>query len=143
MDVIRNIEAGYLKSEIPDFGPGDTVRVSVRVVEGEKTRSQIFQGVVIARSGGGTRESLTLRKISNGVAVERIFPLHSPNLQSIEVVRRGRVRRAKLTYLRGRKGRSARIRERSLSQVRRRATEKPKASPPAKAEETPPAANES
>ncbi|MBD3237219.1 MAG: 50S ribosomal protein L19 [Candidatus Eisenbacteria bacterium] len=121
MDVIRNIESGDLKPGIPDFGPGDTVRVSVRVVEGEKQRLQLFQGVVIGRRGGGTRESITVRKISDGVAVERIFPIHSPNLQAIEVVRRGRVRRAKLTYLRGRKGRSARIREQSLAQAAKRA----------------------
>ena len=111
MDVIRSIEAAYLK-EIPDFGPGDTIRISVRVVEGEKTRSQVFQGVVTARSSSGAKETVTLRKISDGVAIERIFPIHSPNLQTLEVLRRGKVRRAKLTYLRGRKGKSARIRER-------------------------------
>lgn len=111
MDVIRNIESGQLKKEIPVLTPGDTLKVSVRVVEGEKTRSQIFQGVLIARSNSGARATITLRKVSDGVAVERIFPIHSPNVQSIEIVRHGRVRRARLTYLRGRKGRSARIRE--------------------------------
>jgi len=111
MDVFRNIEAPYLKKDIPQFGPGDTVRVSVRVVEGQKVRTQAFQGVVLARGGTGARETFTVRKISEGVAVERIFPLHSPNIEKIEVVRRGRVRRAKLTYLRGRKGKSARIKE--------------------------------
>jgi large subunit ribosomal protein L19 len=113
MDVLRNIEAPHIKSKVPDFGPGDTVRIAVRVVEGDKVRSQLFQGVVIARAHSGARESFTVRKVSEGVAVERIFPLHSPNVTTIEVVRRGRVRRAKLTYMRGRKGRSARIRERS------------------------------
>jgi large subunit ribosomal protein L19 len=111
MDVIRNIEAPHLRQDIPDFKVGDTVRLAVRVVEGDKVRQQPFQGVVMARERTGTRETFTVRKITDGVAIERIFPLHSPNLQSIEVVRRGRVRRAKLTYLRGRKGKSARIRE--------------------------------
>jgi large subunit ribosomal protein L19 len=113
MDVLRNIEAPHIKTKVPVFGPGDTVRIAVRVVEGDKVRSQLFQGVVIARAHSGVRESFTVRKVSEGVAVERIFPLHSPNVTGIEVVRRGRVRRAKLTYMRGRKGRSARIRERS------------------------------
>lgn len=117
MDFVRNIEARQLKGEIPVFGPGDTVQVAVRVVEGEKVRSQLFQGVVVARNNSGLRETVTVRKISDGVAVERIFPIHSPNVTAIEVVRRGRVRRAKLTYLRGRKGKSARIRERSLEQT--------------------------
>lgn len=112
MDVLRNIEAPHLKTEVPVFGPGDTVRIAVRVVEGDKVRSQIFQGVVIARAHSGARESFTVRKVSEGVAVERVFPLHSPNVTGIEIVRRGRVRRAKLTYMRERKGRSARIRER-------------------------------
>ena len=114
MDVLRNVEAPHLKGELPRFQPGDTVRVAVRVVEGEKVRAQVFQGVVMARCGSGTRETFTVRKISDGVAVERVFPVHSPNVTDIEVVRRGRVRRSKLTYLRGRKGKSARIRERAL-----------------------------
>ncbi len=113
MDVIRNIEAPHLKQDVPEFGPGDTVRVRVRVVEGEKVRQQAFQGVVIARSHSGTGETFTVRKVSDGVGIERIFPLHSPNVEGIEVVRRGRVRRAKLTYLRGRTGKGARIREKS------------------------------
>jgi len=113
MDVIRNIEAPHLKQDVPDFGPGDTVRVRVRVVEGEKVRQQAFQGVVIARSHSGTGETFTVRKVSDGVGIERIFPLHSPNVEGIEVVRRGRVRRAKLTYLRGRTGKKARIREKA------------------------------
>ncbi|MBM3318579.1 MAG: 50S ribosomal protein L19 [Candidatus Eisenbacteria bacterium] len=118
MEVLRNIEARQLKAEIPGFAPGDTVQVAVRVVEGEKVRSQLFQGVVVARNNSGLRETVTVRKISDGVAVERIFPIHSPNVTAIEVVRHGRVRRAKLTYLRGRKGKSARIRERSQDQGR-------------------------
>jgi large subunit ribosomal protein L19 len=113
MDVIRNIEAPHLKQDVPEFGPGDTVRVRVRVVEGEKVRQQAFQGVVIARCHSGTGETFTVRKVTDGVGIERIFPLHSPNVEGIEVVRRGRVRRAKLTYLRGRTGKSARIREKA------------------------------
>jgi len=119
MDSLGNIEARQLKTDIPEFGPGDTVQVAVRVVEGEKVRSQFFQGVVVARNNSGARETVTVRKISEGVAVERIFPIHSPNVTTIEVVRRGRVRRAKLTFLRGRKGRSARIRERAAEQTKR------------------------
>jgi large subunit ribosomal protein L19 len=134
MDVLRNIEAPHLKADVPDFGPGDTVRVAVRVVEGEKVRAQIFQGVVIARDNAGSRETVTVRKISEGVAVERVFPIHSPNVTGIEVVRRGRVRRAKLTYLRGRKGRSARIRERG----RERGGQTVAPPPSAAADETPP-----
>ena len=111
MDVIRNIEAPHLKQGVPEFGPGDTVRIRVRVVEGEKVRQQAFQGVVIARSHSGTSETFTVRKVSDGVGIERIFPLNSPNVEGIEVIRRGRVRRAKLTYLRGRTGKGARIRE--------------------------------
>jgi large subunit ribosomal protein L19 len=119
MDSLGNIEARQLKTDIPAFGPGDTVQIAVRVVEGEKVRSQFFQGVVVARNNSGARETVTVRKISEGVAVERIFPIHSPNVTTIEVVRRGRVRRAKLTFLRGRKGRSARIRERAAEQTKR------------------------
>lgn len=111
MDVIRNIEASQLKQDVPEFGPGDTIRVGVRVVEGEKIRQQMFQGVVLSRSCSGASETFTMRKISDGVGIERIFPLHSPNLESIQVVRRGKVRRAKLTFLRDRKGKSARIKE--------------------------------
>ena len=111
MDVIRNIEASQLKQDIPDFGPGDTIRVSVRVVEGEKIRQQLFQGVVLSRDSSGSSETFTMRKVSDGVGIERIFPLHSPNLESIKVIRRGKVRRAKLNFLRSRKGKSARIKE--------------------------------
>jgi large subunit ribosomal protein L19 len=109
---LQNVERPYLKSDIPAFRAGDTVRVHVRVVEGNKQRIQMFQGVVIARRGGGTRESCTVRKISSSIGVERVFPLHSPVLDKIEVIRRGKVRRAKLYYLRGLRGKAARIEER-------------------------------
>lgn len=99
-------------SELPDFGPGDVLRVMVRVREGEKVRLQAFEGVCLGRRGGGINETVTVRKISQGVGVERIFPLHSPNLAELIVVRRGRVRRAKLYYLRERSGKAARIKER-------------------------------
>ena len=106
------IDKASLRDDIPDFGPGDTVKVHARVVEGNKERIQIFQGVVIARKGGGTRESFTVRKISGGIGVERVFPLHSPSIDKIEVVRHGKVRRAKLYYLRELRGKAARIEER-------------------------------
>ncbi|MDX1382678.1 MAG: 50S ribosomal protein L19 [Thermoanaerobaculia bacterium] len=109
---LQQVELPYLKSDVPEFRAGDTVKVHVRVVEGQKERIQVFQGVVIARRGGGTRETFTVRKISGGVAVERIFPLHSPSIAKIEVARRGKVRRAKLYYLRDRRGKAARIEER-------------------------------
>lgn len=112
MDQLASVERPYLKDEIPDFRAGDTVRVHVRVVEGEKERIQVFQGVVIARRGSGTRESFTVRKISSAIGVERVFPLHSPVIDRIEVVRRGKVRRAKLYYLRNLRGKAARIEER-------------------------------
>ena len=100
------------KRKVPDFGPGDTLRVNVKVVEGERTRVQAYEGVCIGRAGGGVNENFTVRKISYGEGVERVFPVHSPLIDSIEVVRRGRVRRAKLYYLRGRRGKAARIAER-------------------------------
>ena len=112
MNELQRVENAYKKSVIPEFRPGDTVRVHVRVVEGDKERIQIFQGVVIGRRGGGTRESFTVRKISGGVGVERIFPLHSPSIDRIELLRRGKVRRAKLYYLRELRGKAARIEER-------------------------------
>jgi len=105
------IEQPFLRTDLPAFRPGDTVKVHVRVVEGNRERVQVFQGVVIARSGGGIRETFTVRKISFGVGVERTFPLHSPTIAKIEVLSRGRVRRAKLYYLRERRGKRARIRE--------------------------------
>jgi len=105
------IEAPRLRDDLPDFRPGDTLRVHVRVAEAGRERIQVFQGVVIRRRGGGLRESFTVRKISFGVGVERTFPLHSPTISRIEVMSRGRVRRAKLYYLRDRRGKRARIRE--------------------------------
>ena len=112
MDILQLIENEQLKKDVPDFRPGDTVRVHVRVVEAERERIQIFEGVVIARSGGGVRETFTVRKVTQGVGVERTFPLHSPRVAEIQVIRRGKVRRAKLYYLRDRVGRAARIKER-------------------------------
>ena len=111
MNTVDQIEAAYLRDDIPDFAPGDTVRVHVRVIEGGRERVQIFEGVVIARSGGGVRETFTVRKISFGVGVERIFPVHAPIIQKIEVTRKGDVRRAKLYYLRDRVGKATRIKE--------------------------------
>lgn len=111
MNTVDQIESAYLRDDIPDFAPGDTVRVNVRVVEGGRERVQLYEGVVIARNGGGARASFTVRKLSFGVGVERIFPLHAPIIQSIEVMRRGDVRRAKLYYLRDRVGKAARIKE--------------------------------
>jgi large subunit ribosomal protein L19 len=111
MERLRAIEREGLKTNIPDFSAGDTLRVMVRVREGEKERLQAFEGICIARRGGGISESFTVRKISAGVGVERIFPLHSPSISAIEVVRKGRVRRAKLYFLRRLAGKAARIRE--------------------------------
>ena len=112
MDVVEKLDAEGLKDGVPAFRAGDRVKVRVRVVEGEKTRIQVFEGDVISRRGGtGLRATFTVRKTSDGVGVERIFPLHSPSLEQIEVVRRGRVRRAKLYYLRELSGKKARIRE--------------------------------
>jgi len=105
------IESEYLRDDIPDFRPGDTIKVHVRVVEGSRERIQVFQGVVIARKGGGTRETFTVRKISFGIGVERTFPLHSPIISKIEVVMKGRVKRAKLYYLRDRVGKAAKVKE--------------------------------
>ncbi|HOI14984.1 MAG TPA: 50S ribosomal protein L19 [Geobacteraceae bacterium] len=111
MNTIDRIEFEQMKKNIPSFKPGDTVKVQVKIVEGDKTRVQAFQGVVIKRQNGGIRESFTVRKISNGIGVERCFPLHSPSLEAIEVITRGQVRRAKLYYLRKLRGKAARIRE--------------------------------
>ena len=112
MTDLQQVELPYLKTDLPEFRAGDSVRVHVRVVEGEKERVQIFQGVVIARRGSGTRETFTVRKMSGGISVERIFPVHSPSVTQIEVFRRGKVRRAKLHYLRSLRGKAARIEER-------------------------------
>jgi large subunit ribosomal protein L19 len=111
MKVTDLIDNESLRDDIPDFAPGDEVKVHVRVVEGNKERVQVFQGYVIGRQGGGLQETYTVRKLSYGVGVERTFPLHTPTVTKIEVVKRGDVRRAKLYYLRGRTGRAARIRE--------------------------------
>jgi large subunit ribosomal protein L19 len=117
MNIIEQLEKEQVaalskKRKVPEFGPGDTVRVNVKVVEGERSRVQAYEGVCIGRAGGGLNENFTVRKISYGEGVERVFPIHSPLIDSIEVVRRGRVRRAKLYYLRGRRGKAARIAER-------------------------------
>lgn len=109
--LIQEIEKAQRKESVPDFGPGDTVRVHVKVVEGGKERVQIFEGTVLGRKEGGSRASFLVRKISNGFGVERSFLLHSPRLDKIEVTRRGLVRRAKLFYLRGKVGKSARVKE--------------------------------
>ncbi len=111
MDVIRQIEEEQLRDDLPEVNPGDTVRVMVRVVEGEKERLQPFEGVCIARKGGGLRETMTIRKVSGGIGVERIFPVHSPSIAEMKVIRRGKVRRAKLYYLRQLRGKKARIKE--------------------------------
>ena len=111
MNILDSVDAASLRDDVPSFRPGDTVKVNVKVVEGNRSRIQAFQGVVIARSGGGVRETFTVRKISFGVGVERTFPLHSPSVDSIEVVTRGDVRRAKLYYLRSLRGKKAKIKE--------------------------------
>ena len=111
MHKLDMIEGAYLRDDVPEFRAGDNVKVHVRVVEGGRERVQIFEGVVIARNGSGLRASFTVRKISFGVGVERVFPVHAPIIQKIEVTRRGDVRRSKLYYLRGRSGKSARIKE--------------------------------
>jgi large subunit ribosomal protein L19 len=105
------VDQSSLRSDIPDFAPGDTLKVHVRVIEGQKQRIQVFQGVVIARAGSGIRETFTVRKVSYGVGVERTFPLHTPTIAKIEVVTRGDVRRAKLYYLRDRIGKAAKVKE--------------------------------
>ncbi|TMW73194.1 50S ribosomal protein L19 [Alteribacter natronophilus] len=110
--IIRDITKDQLKSDLPVFRAGDTVRAHVKVVEGTRERIQVFQGVVIKRRGSGISETFTVRKVSNGVGVERTFPVHSPRLAEIEVTRRGKVRRAKLYYLRALRGKAARIKER-------------------------------
>lgn len=110
-NVIRELQKEQLKSDIPAFRPGDTLRVHVKVIEGQRERIQIFEGVVIRRRGTGVSETFIVRKISGGVGVERTFPLHSPKLDKIEVIRRGKVRRAKIYYLRNLRGKKARIKE--------------------------------
>ena len=111
MDIIRAIEQEQLKTDLPAFGPGDTVKVHIRIKEGKRERVQIFEGVVLKRQGGGLTEMFTVRKISFGVGVEKTFPVHSPSIEKIDVTRRGKVRRAKLNYLRDRVGKAAKIKE--------------------------------
>ncbi|MDD3705714.1 MAG: 50S ribosomal protein L19 [Clostridiaceae bacterium] len=111
MDLIKVIESEQLRNDIPDFNVGDTVKVHVKVKEGARERIQVYEGVVMKRQGGGLSETFTVRRISYGVGVERTFPVHSPKLDRIEVVRRGKVRRAKINYLRGRIGKKAKIKE--------------------------------
>jgi large subunit ribosomal protein L19 len=117
MDAIRIVEAGQLRKDRDGFGPGDTVRVQVKVIEGEKERTQAFEGVVIRKRGEGARASFTVRRISYGVGVERTFPLHSPRIEAVQVVRRGQVRRSKLYYLRDLAGKAARLKEKRAALV--------------------------
>lgn len=113
MDLLKAIEAEQMRNDIPEFRPGDTVRVHVKVIEGAKERIQAYEGVVIKRKGSGLNETFTVRRVSYGVGVERCFPVHSPRLDKIDVIRRGKVRRAKLYYIRKLSGKAARIKERT------------------------------
>ena len=110
-DIIKNIEDAQLKANVTEFGVGDTVKVYAKIKEGDKERIQVFEGTVLKRQGGGARETFTVRKTSNGVGVEKTWPLHSPSVDKIEVVRKGKVRRAKLFYLRDRVGKAAKVKE--------------------------------
>ena len=110
-DIIRSIEAAQMKEEVPQFNVGDTVRVSAKIKEGNRERIQVFEGVVIKKQGGSSRATFTVRKNSNGIGVEKTWPLHSPKIEKVEVVRRGKVRGAKLTYLRGRVGKASKVKE--------------------------------
>src|SRR5699024_1513647 len=110
-EIIRKIEAEQLKENVPQFNVGDTVKVYGKIKEGNRERIQVFEGTVLKKQGGSTRETVTVRKFSNGVGVEKTWPLHSPNVERVEVVRRGKVRRAKLNYLRGRVGKRAKVKE--------------------------------
>jgi len=136
--IVEDIERRQLRNDIPQFQPGDTVRVHVKIKEGDKERIQIFEGVVIARKHSGVRETITVRKTSFGVGVERVFPLHASVLDHIDVVRRGKVRRAKLYYLRGLRGKAARIKERDTRGERAAAAAAAAASASSAAESTPP-----
>jgi large subunit ribosomal protein L19 len=133
---VRDIEKTALKDKIPDFNVGDTVRAEVEIVEGDRTRTQPFEGVVIARKGAGSRETFTLRRIASGVGVERTFPLHSPRLANLKVVRRGKVRRSKLYYLRRKVGKKARVKEGRLRRVDTKAAEEKTPEDEAAPEET-------
>ena len=110
-EIIKNIEAAQMKAEVPQFNVGDTVRVHGKIKEGNRERIQIFEGVVLKKQGGSNRETFTVRKNSNGIGVEKTWPLHSPNVEKVEVIRRGKVRRAKLNYLRQRVGKAAKVKE--------------------------------
>jgi large subunit ribosomal protein L19 len=110
-DIIKNIEAAQLKAEVPEFNVGDTVKVYAKVKEGNRERTQVFEGTVLKRQNGSSRETFTVRKASNGIGVEKTWPLHSPIVEKIEVIRRGKVRRAKLNYLRDRVGKAAKVKE--------------------------------
>lgn len=136
--ILQDIEKIQMRHDIPDFAPGDTVRVYVRIKEGDKERLQAFEGIVIARKHSGLRETFTVRKVSFGIGVERIFPLHSPIIDRIEVVRQGRVRRAKLYYLRQLRGKKARVKEREYFRLRKeKPTEpEPEAVPAPESQET-------
>jgi large subunit ribosomal protein L19 len=111
MNVIDSITKDYMKTDIPDFNIGDTVRVHVRIVEGQRERIQVFEGYVLKRQNGGISETFTVRRLAEGIGVEKTFPLHSPKIEKIELVRRGKVRRAKLNYMRSRTGKAARIKK--------------------------------
>ena len=110
-EIIKNIEAAQLKETVPSFNVGDTVRVSAKIKEGNRERIQVFEGTVLKRQGGGARETFTVRKTSNGIGVEKTWPVHSPHVEKVEVIRRGKVRRAKLNYLRQRVGKAAKVKE--------------------------------
>ena len=110
-EIIKNIEAAQMEAEVPQFNVGDTVRVHGKIKEGNRERIQIFEGVVLKKQGGSNRETFTVRKNSNGIGVEKTWPLHSPNVERVEVIRRGKVRRAKLNYLRQRVGKAAKVKE--------------------------------
>ena len=110
-DIIKNIEAAQMKQSVPEFRVGDTVKVSAKIKEGNREIIQVFEGTVLKRQGGGVRETFTVRKFSNGVGVEKTWPVHSPNVEKVEVIRKGKVRRAKLNYLRGRVGKKAKVKE--------------------------------
>jgi len=124
MDLVSAVEGKYLKEKIVDFRPGDTVRVHVKIKEGDKERIQIFEGAVIQKRGGGISQTFTVRKVSSGVGVERIFPLHSPFVSNTEILKHGKVKRAKLFYLRKMKGKAAKIKERVKEEVKEKVKEK-------------------
>lgn len=110
-EIMKSIEAGQMKESVPQFHVGDTVKVYGKIIEGNRERIQVFEGIVLKRQGSSNRETFTVRKLSNGIGVEKTWPLHSPNVEKVEVVRRGKVRRAKLNYLRGRVGKRAKVKE--------------------------------